>query len=262
MTKEYIPNGRGYVVPCNYNINGSERIVCVVIHGFGSSKESPTAEMLLEELPQRDIGVIALDLPAHGESPVQGQFLRLSNCFADIEVAEARARELAPEAEIVYFASSFGAYTTLLYLAGKEMTTVREGVTHGIPRVFLRSAAVSMPRLFAGRLTPERMAFLETDGEFTIGKEEYGYDCDMKITQGFCSDLAGNDVFEIWRKGVAELCMIHGENDETIPLSEAVSFSEKFDAPLTVVENGDHRLSIAGAPELVLELALDFFTRK
>jgi len=259
VTKEYVPNGRGYIVPCNYNIKGSERTVCVVIHGFGSSKESTTAAMLLKELPLRDIGAIALDLPAHGESPVQGEFLRLSNCIADIEATEARARELAPEAEIVYFASSFGAYSTLLYLAGKEQTTKLRGAGRNVPRAFLRSAAVSMPRLFFGRLTPERKAQLETVGEFTIRKEEYSYTRNMKITQGFFDDLAGNDVFDIWREGIADLRMIHGQYDDAITLSDATSFAEKFKAPLTVVENGDHQLSVPGAAELVLELALEFF---
>lgn len=53
--------------------------------------------------------------------------------------------------------------------------------------------------------------------------------------------------------------MIHGESDETIPLSDVQTFAKKFHIPLTVVPNGDHRLSIPRAPEQVARLAADFF---
>jgi hypothetical protein len=46
------------------------------------------------------------------------------------------AAEKAPEAEICYFSSSFGAYITLIYLTTRE---------HRGKKAFLRSAAVNMP---------------------------------------------------------------------------------------------------------------------
>ena len=251
MRKESIPGGRGYDVPCIYDISGREKTICLVIHGFGSSKESVTAKMLLEALPPLGIGVIAFDHPAHGESPVDGEFLRVSNSLADLAAVEARARVLAPEAEIVYFASSFGAYIALIYLAATESDKRR--------RAFLRCAAVSMPCVFTGRLTEEYKAGLAAAGEFTLDKEEYGYIRDLKITRGFLDDLEQNDVFALWREDFAELRMIHGESDQTVPLGDAQSFAKMFGVPLTVIPNGDHQLSVPGAPEQVLKLATEFF---
>ena len=251
MKSEFISNSRDYGLPCHYSINGREKTVCVVVHGFGSSKESVTAKMMLVELPNLGIGAIAFDLPAHGESPVNGEFLRLSNCVEDLAQAEAYARSLSPEAEIVYFASSFGAYITLTYLATRKC---------GKPRAFLRAAAVSMPRVIAGRLTPEQRECLKTAGELILDKVEYGYIRDIKLTQGFFDDLERNDVFAVWREGFAELRMIHGESDETIPLCDAQSFAEKFNVPLIVVPDGNHQLSIPGAPEQVLKHAAEFFS--
>jgi len=246
----FISEGRDYSVPCIYSIKGPEKTVCVVVHGFGSNKESFTAKILLEEFPPLGIGVMAFDLPAHGESGVDGEFLRLTNCTADLAAAEALARTLAPEAEIVYFGSSFGAYITLIYLAGNKQ---------GKHRAFLRSAAVSMPRLSTQFMTSEQMACLETTGEILLHAEEYGYTRNLKLTQGFFDDLKCHDVFSLWREGLAELRMIHGESDETVPLSDAKSFAEMFNVPLTVVPNGDHQLSVPGAPEKVLKLASEFF---
>jgi len=253
MIKELICNGRDYNVPCHYNATGREKTVCVVVHGFGSSKESVTAKMLLEGLPPLGIGAIAFDFPAHGDSAVEGEYLRVSNCIKDLAAAEARIRELAPEAELVYFASSFGAYITLIYLSG---------MNQGKPRAFLRSAAVSMPELFKRRMTPEQNERMEAAGEVILDKAEYGYIRDLKITQGFFDDLERHDVFSLWRESFAELRMVHGELDQTIPLSDAISFAGRFNVPLTVIPNGDHQLSIQGAPAQVLKLAGDFFGRR
>ena len=252
MKSEFIPNSRGYDVPCQYDVNGNEKTVCIIVHGFGSSKAGSNAKMLLEKLPRHGVGAVAFDLPSHGESSVDGKYLRLDNCIADLAVVENRARALAPEAEIVYFGSSFGAYITLLYLAGKKQIG---------RRAFLRSAAVTMPILLNNRLTPERRSCLASTGEFVIDKTEYGYSHDMKLTKGLFDDLELNDVFTFWQEGLAELHMIHGESDDTVPISDARSFAEKFNVPLTVVPNGDHMLSVPGAPEHVLELAVKFLLR-
>jgi len=250
MKKELISEGRDYGVPCIYNINGNEDIVCIVVHGLGSSKNGFMAEKMLDELPLSGIGAIAFDLPAHGESEVEGDFLRIANCLDDLAAVEARAGVLAPKAEIVYFASSFGAYITLIYLAGMKP---------GKRRAFLRSAAVSMPLFVERRLTPEQRVCLESAGELVIDKEQYGYFRDLKITKGYCDDLNNHDVFALWREGLAELCMIHGESDKTIPLGDALSFAERFHVPITVAPNGDHQLSTPGAPEQVAKLAIEFF---
>ena len=248
MTHEMLQTRQGYGVPCLHDIRGGEDLVCVVAHGFGSSKESPTAQLLLQGLPARGIGAAAIDFPIHGESPDDAPPLRLAYCFDALAAAEAKARALAPKARVVYFGSSFGAYTTLLYLAGRP---------HAGNRAFLRSAAVCMPELFHHRTEAEE-AQLQALGYVVLG-EDYGYARPLKLTRGFFDDLDSHDLFALWRPEEAALEMVHGELDETIPLAEARRFAGKFSVPLTVVPGGDHRLSLPGAPELVLERAAAFF---
>ena len=114
-----------------------------------------------------------------------------------------------------------------------------------------------MPELFHHK-TPEEEVRLRGDGFVVLG-EEYGYIRPLKLTRGFFEDLDRHDLFALWRPEEAEVRMVHGELDETIPLEEARRFAARFQIPLTVVPGGDHRLSVPGAPERVLEQAAAFF---
>jgi len=252
MNKISISENRDYAIPCIYNINGTEKQVCVVIHGFGSHKESPTAKMMVENLPKSNIGAIAFDFPAHGESDADGRQLRIASCVDDLAEVTRTAESLAPNAEIVYFASSYGAYIVLIYLAklAKERNEK--------PYVFLRSAAINMPGVVREGLTAEQKTSLENNGEFTLTEEE-GYTRALIITQGFIDDLECHDVFNMWDKDIAHVNMIHGDADEVILYNDAKAFAEKFNVPMIVIPNGDHQLSLQGMPEMVLKAAIEFF---
>ena len=102
MKTEWLATGRGYEIPCTFSIGRENTKACVVAHGFGSSKESPTVQMLLKALPEQGIGVVAFDFPAHGESRVDGEYLRVPNCTADLADVEALARTLAPEPSVLF----------------------------------------------------------------------------------------------------------------------------------------------------------------
>ena len=214
-------------------------------HGFGSSKESPTAQMLLRELPKVGIGAIAFDFPAHGSSPVDGTRLRIETCMQDLAAVEAYARTLLPQASVVYFSSSFGAYINMQYLAA--------GTGAGV-KSFFRSAAVNMPELFTDP-TEDQKRQLQADGFLMLND----YQRPIRLTQAFLTDLARHDLFQCVRPEGVALEMVHGACDETILLEHAVRFSEQFGIPLTIIPGGDHSLSIPGAPEQVLQLAIRFY---
>ena len=109
----------------------------IICHGFGSSKASPMVEALMQTLPQHGITAVAFDFPAHGDSPVDGAYLRVPYCIDDLETVEAWVRTILSKASIGYFGSSFGAYITLLRLGRDPVQGAK---------AFLRSAAVTMPK--------------------------------------------------------------------------------------------------------------------
>lgn len=112
----WLPSRRGDRIPCHDNWEGQSRVV-IVCHGFGSSKESPMVQALHRALPERGIGVWSFDFPAHGDSPMGQEGLRVPFCMDDLETVEAWIRAKSPQVEVCYFASSFGAYITLLSLS-------------------------------------------------------------------------------------------------------------------------------------------------
>ena len=243
MTKGSIPGKNGYDIPYVDNTCGKDRIL-LMIHGFTSSKESPTHQLFASALPGHGIGTFAIDLPAHGDSPADGEYLRIANCLSEIETAHNYLTEKHPGAQILFLGSSFGAYLTLRYLSDK-----REN------QAFLRSAAVDMPGLFRRNHLGEIAHDVETKGYFTISEDVLR---PLKVTKGFLSDLDEYGPSDP-SKAPMKLCMIHGSGDSVAPFRDAEAFAKAAGCPLTTVPGAEHRLDEPGQPELVVKTALDFF---
>jgi pimeloyl-ACP methyl ester carboxylesterase len=152
----------------------------------------------------------------------------------------------SPNAKIVYFSSSFGAYINLIYISHRP---------HFGTKSFLRSAAVNMPKLFAN-LPPKQESELKERGYFTLND---GYFRPLQISQGFLDDLKQNDLFKTFQRNDVFVRMIHGEQDETISVIAAKKFASQFDIPITIVPEGDHRLSAKDAENQVLSGAMEFY---
>lgn len=248
MKKELIQGQNGYDIPCINNLLGGEKQIVIISHGFGSSKESPTAQAVSAALSEWGIGTVHFDFPAHGDSPVDGGMLRIANCLDDLAAVEAHLCKLNPEAEIAYFSSSFGGYINLIYLATRE---------HAGRRSFLRCAAVDMPGIVRRVMTPEHRAALDAQGFVMLDE---GYARPLKLTCEFWADLDAHDVFKLYRPGMAELAMVHGAADETAPIEDARRFAKLSGAALTEVPGADHRFLIPGGMDRVLDAAVGFFT--
>lgn len=250
MKKEIIRGLNGYAIPCLHNLRGREKMAVIISHGFGSSKESPTAQAMAAALPEQGIGTYSFDFPAHGDSPVDGRELRISNCLKDLAAVEAQVHRLLPEAEIAYFSSSFGAYINLIYLATHRPKGNKS---------FLRCAAVDMPGLFRRGTSPEQCTQLKEQGHYTL---DLNFIRPLKITRDFYDDLERHDLFKLCRPDMAEIAMIHGDADETAPVAEARRFAAQFGGKLTEVKGGDHRLATPERQKQVIDRAVQFFINK
>lgn len=247
-TKEMIQGRRGYRIPVVHNITGDERAVVLISHGFGSSKESPTVRHLAKALKDTDMGYLAFDFPAHGQSPVDGEMFTLDNCLSDLSVVEETIGEKSPNATLFYFSSSFGAYMNLLYLTL---------CPHGGRKSFLRCPAVDMPRILRENMTPEIRKDLEIDG-YTLLEE--GFARPLRLTQAFYDQLQSRDLFKLYGPGDCEVMMIHGTLDRSASPEKTREFSEKFHIPLQWVEGADHTFSGDGMMDQVIDTALTFYS--
>lgn len=246
MKTEQLTAESGFQVPGLNAVEG-EGTVVLMAHGFGSEKRGHTPLFMTEGLKAAGFGVYGFDFPAHGDSPLTGDQLTMEHCLDSCGAAEARVRELAPDAEIVYFGSSFGAYTALLYLATRP---------HWGRKAYLRSAAIDMPRLI-WQIAGENEAF-QRDGYCDLTD----YNRPLKLTRAFCENLSRYDVFQLYQAGTAQLRMIHGEQDSTASPAAARKFAAEKGAELILVPGAEHRLMEPGNPERALQAAIDFFAKR
>lgn len=248
MQNEVLHSIHGYDIPCLSHFTGSHRTV-ILCHGFGSSKSSPTTTALQEALARCHVDSICFDWPAHGDSPADGSYLRVRCCLDDLSVVEEAVHARQSEGKIGYFASSFGAYLTLLYLFTRP---------HQGDRAFLRSAAVDMGGIFQGWLDTPLGTEMAANGFVMLGVGE-GYARDLKITQGLVDDLAEYNVFRLFRPKAAKLTMVHGDADLVASPQKARDFAALSGAELCMLPGAEHRLMGPGELEIVLKKAADFF---
>ena len=235
-----------FIPPYDCIIKGDEKKIVIVSHGFGSSRGSTTVETIKRVMPEVGIGVLAYDFPGHGDSAPGKPELRIENCLDALAAMEEMAREKAPDADICYFSSSFGAYITLIYLMKRE---------HSGKKAFFRSAAVNMPDIYR-KLEEQQEKELKTRGYTEV---DHGFDRPVIITAGMRKDFSENDVFEMYKPGKTKIRMISGTDDEVIDPEAMRRFADKFSIDITWVEGGDHGLSIPGAEDKVMALAKEFF---
>lgn len=245
MEEKNLKTQRGYDIPYYENIPGDPKMIVIVSHGFGSSKDSQTAQMMLNGLPESGIGAIAFDFPAHGTSRSGVQALRVDNCIEDVADIEKMIEQAYPEAEIGYFSSSFGAFINLLYISSHE---------HKGTKSFLRSAAVNMPSLFDRTPTEREQKELDETGQVTLEQEPA-----VTIPKGFIEDMRSRDLFSEFVPDGTKIGMVHGNIDQVIDPKIAVAFSAYYEIPAAFIPGGTHNLNGEGMPEHVLELAKEFF---
>ena len=245
----------GSVVSCAKAIPENPEGIVIAVHGFTSSKESPTYRMLLECLPFVDLGVICIDLPGHGTQESLKETLRIPGALDSIEAAERYVRQEYPGCEVFYFGSSFGAYLTGLYISTRE---------HAGRKLFWRSAAVNMPTLFHSEdPSPEELRHMEElkeQGYFDVTMEDHR---PVRIIEEMYNDLLQNDLFEKFdadRFGKHQVFMAHGTGDEVIDPEAAGRFSEQFGIPVHWFPGEGHSIAADPAdPDRVMDLAISFY---
>ena len=78
----------GYYVSCIEQIPDSCKGIVIAVHGFSSSKECSTYQVLLQKLPEAGLGLIGIDLPGHGRDESYAETLRIEACKESITAAE------------------------------------------------------------------------------------------------------------------------------------------------------------------------------
>lgn len=230
----------------NYCINIKEILpekfneIIIACHGFGGDKESSAIELLSKELYKQEKGVIAFDFPGHGESEVNGEFFTIDNCIRDLEQVEKYVREKYKNIKISIFATSFGAYISLLKI-------IRNNDNYN--KIILRAPAIKMDEIFKNYLLQEDLQFFLKRGYTVLGFERK-----ITIYKSFYKDLLNNKIIDLYNKK-RKIFIIQGDQDNVAPIKDTIDFSKK-NTPcidLKILEGADHRMKKDGELEKVIE---------
>ena len=88
MKKVVIQKESGYCISSIEQIPGSCRGIVLAVHGFSSSKECATYQLLLRKLPEAGLGMLGIDLPGHGKEKSCEETRRIEACKDSIAAAE------------------------------------------------------------------------------------------------------------------------------------------------------------------------------
>ena len=234
-------------VPCKIYEPGYGEITRVVIgvHGFGGDKDSSVIAAIGEEMGFYQTATISFDFPGHGSSPMPARTLNLANCRASLMGAVNLAKELFPgAAEFCIFATSFGAYITLL-----AMDDLKEELGH--IKLALRAPAVRMAETF---LT---MARLSEEQFLKKGRVICGFERKMEIPYSFYEELNTNNAMANYDM---PMMVLQGDCDDIVLPHDVEYFRLLNDqAKLVIFPGTDHRFKRDGELDMIVDLARDWF---
>ena len=249
MQRYFEINGGGHNIRCKlyYQDLKNIRNVVVFCHGFGGHKDNGAAEKFAERMLTKHKGcaMVTFNWPSHGDDVKKK--LTLGDCDAYLSLVIAHVQEKYQPENIYCYATSFGGYLTLKYIA-----------EHGSPfrRIALRCPAVPMYDV----LTDTIMATGDAE-KLQKGKDvPVGFDRKIMIGQPFLEELREHDIRNLEYLDWAEdILILHGTKDEVVPFRESYDFAENQLIEFVPVEGADHRFRAPGTMETAIKGILEHF---
>lgn len=234
-------------VPCKIYEPGCGGITRVIIgvHGFAGDKDSSVLAAIGEEMGFYQTATVTFDFPGHGDSPMPARTLNLRNCYRSLMTAVELARQQYPEAkEFCIFATSFGAYVTLL--AMDELTQQL-----GHIKLALRAPAVRMAETFLTMVRLSEEQFLKK------GRVICGYHRKMEVSYSFYEELTTHNAMAGYDM---PMMILQGDRDDIV-LPHDVEFFRLLNdqAKLVMFPGTDHRFKGEGELDMIVDLARDWF---
>ena len=217
--------------------------VGLFLHGFRSHCAGEKATALTRHAQARGYSWARFDLAAHGAST--GVFVE-QTLSGWLEDALAVAALYAPR-PLILVGSSLGAWLAVLMARSRRIPVA------GL--VLLAPAFNFLQRYYAG-LSQDLRRQWRSEGQLTL-PDPYGPPGTVyRLGYRLIEDAAAHDVLSVPVTLPCPLTMIHGDRDEVVPLAVSEDFLRHVHAPdkrLTVVADGDHRLT-AAIPRILAEV--------
>ena len=223
------------------------RRVVIFCHGFGGHKDNAAAEKFAERLlsKHKSVAMITFNWPCHGDDVKKK--LCLADCNAYLELVISYARRKFQTEELYAYATSFGGYLTLKYLA-----------EHGNPfrKIALRCPAVNMYEVLTTTImTAEDLQKLRKGKEIPVG-----FDRKIMIGSPFLEELQNNDIQRWDFLAYAEdILILHGTADEIVPFEAARAFADNNLIEFIPIDGADHRFRDPMKMDRAIKDILNFY---
>ena len=249
MHRYFQINAQGHNIRCKlyYQDLAEIRHLVIFCHGFGGHKDNAAAEKFADRLLSKHKGaaLLTFNWPCHGDDVKKK--LTLSDCDAYLGLVITHVKEKYSPAALYAYATSFGGYLTLKYMAD-----------HGSPfrRVALRCPAVDMHRVLTTTIAEEADLV-----KLRRGKEiPLGFDRKILIGQAFLEELRENDIRKVdFLDWAEDILILHGTTDEIVPFEDSKTFADENLMEFLPVEGADHRFRDPKKMDRAIKAILDFY---
>ena len=205
----------------------------VFLHGFMSDLEGKKPKTFLSFAKRNNLNFLALEYSGHGKS--SGKFIN-GNISKWTKETTILIKKIVKKNKIIIIGSSMGAWIALNQFKFFE-SQIKGFLGIGSAPEFLENL---MWKKFSKKMKFE----IVKKGIYNLEHGDYIY----PITLQLIKDGRKNKVLNKKMKSKINVTMVHGQNDEAVPVSysrKVLKIFKNAKKKLVIVKNGDHSLSSA-----------------
>ena len=245
--KIYFPSSKGHKL-CGMlsdPFGSKERPIVVLCHGFTTGKDGRTYVRLEEILNEKKHATFRFDFFGHGESDGEFADITISEAVDNVESAIRFVKDSGYE-RIGLMGSSFGGFASILTASLSEdvyILALKSPVSDYLGLLIARDHDIDV------------QAWRQEGSIFFSGADGQR----LRLNYDFFSDAERINGYASAEKIKVPTLIVHGDRDETVPLSQSQKAAEIIpDCRLEIIEGADHVYSDPGHFESMLELISRF----
>lgn len=224
--------------------NKSATSAVIFAHGLGSTRGGEKAAAIEAECARRDWAFAAFDFHGHGESDGTMLDLRGSRLIADLDAITNFVRQRGHSS---------------IYLVGSSMGGWAASWFAALHPSRVQACALIAPAfrfLEWRRLSETARKHWQSNGRLHLVNEWI----DLELDYGLHAEANAYPFGKLLQQYQTPTLIFHGMNDDTIPYSTSIEFTERctaIETQLLLIKNGDHRLNTH--KDLLARTMCDFF---
>ena len=212
-------------------ISEKKNTFLIFLHGFMSDLEGKKPKTLHTFARQNKLGFLALEYSGHGKS--SGKFTE-GNISKWSQQTNYLIKKIVKKNKIIFVGSSMGAWITL--------NLIRKFSKQTIGFVGIGSAPEFLEKLMWKKFSKKMRRDIKKNGVINLRHGKYEY----PITYQLIKDGRKNKIFNKSYLQSIKITMIHGKNDESVPIIYSKKILKLFrnaERKLVIIKGGDHSLS-------------------